>query len=63
MTSNSLQVPRADLVNRPCCMVECGQRAQFWMGPPNTNGIDDYIEVCADHVDSLKQTSDVVVPL
>ena len=44
-------------------MVECGQRAQFWMGPPNTNGIDDYIEVCADHVDSLKQTSDVVVPL
>ena len=58
-----LQVPRADLAERPCCVIECGQRALFWVGPHNTNGIDDYTEVCADHVDSVKQAADVVVPL
>jgi len=58
-----LQVPRADLAERPCCVIGCGQQAYFWAGPSDTNGIDDYTEVCADHIVDVKGESDIVAPL
>ncbi|MGE3483300.1 MAG: hypothetical protein AB7L09_00895 [Nitrospira sp.] len=63
MTTARLQVPRADLPTRLCCVIDCSQRAYFWVGPADSNGIDDYTEVCADHIEDVKQSSDIVAPL
>lgn len=65
-----LTTPREDLGhNRKCCVllgsppVQCINLAQFWVGPEQSNGIDDYTEVCADHVDTVREDDDVVVRL
>ena len=63
MTDLVLSVPRADLAHRPCCVVDCSQRARWWVGPGNSNGLDDYTEVCADHVENVKGDYDVVCVL
>lgn len=68
--ATNLTVPRADLgTDRKCCVSagdppsQCIHQAQFWVGPEKTNGIDDYTEVCADHVDTVLGENDVVVRL
>ena len=58
-----LRVPQADLASRPCCMIGCEQRATWWVGPEDTNGLDDYTELCADHVEEMKAATDLAVRL
>lgn len=41
----------------------CPQKAKWWVGPKKSNGLDDYTEVCSDHVEDVKRDDDVVVEL
>lgn len=44
-----------------CCHEGCGRPAQFWIGPADSNGIDDYTEMCADHQPDYTGVNDIVV--